>query len=134
MKKGDVFGKDVEEDDNRSENQSGEEENESDNSNDGDDEDESEKSEVSDNESDGEGDEDNESNNGSNEDDNDDEPKDNKWKEYDSLEPEDEESIWKKIGDEAIQDLGDEFNAVEESLQAEGYSGKPLNLRHTEKC
>ena len=125
MKLGDVFTNDSEEHSSESD----QSDNES-NNHDGDDEDESEKSEVSDEESKNESDDDEQAD--EDKDDNDDEPKE--WIEYGSLnEPSNEESIWMKIREEAVQDLENKFEEVDKISKLKGFLGKKQNLEHIEK-
>ena len=124
MKKGDIFGNDSdnESEENESDNES--EKSEKSEENDGDDEDKESKN-GSDDEDDKESN--NESDKESNNDD--DDAKDNKWEEYDSIEPHNDESIWTKIREQAVQDLEDKFEEVDKNIQAQGFSGKEAKFR-----
>ena len=124
MKKGDIFGNDSdnESEENESDNES--EKSEKSEENDGDDEDKESKN-GSDDEDDKESN--NESDKESNNDD--DDAKDNKWEEYDSIEPHNDESIWTKIREQAVQDLEDKFEEVDKNIQAQGFSVKEAKFR-----
>ena len=136
MKEGDVFGNDDSEHsehENESENESQKSE---DHDNESIQESDQEDNDGDNEESDGEEEEKNESDDEksvedrseSDQSDNDDKPKE--WIEYGSINKsdEDEETIWEKISNMAQDELDDEFKEVKDSLEAEGYSGKPLKL------